>query len=325
LLVYPDNQIVDGQFCILGNSEPEGVLLRDEEGGVDGYPVYKFRLNSGGRRIELSTAFCTESIASRYPQEYIEQLLAVQDTYRLMSLCDFGDTVLYDWHIKFPNPIPENASGIISQWHGRPDKTLTRSPDGVLKYNSLPEMVALRKSMEISSEVNRGRGMDKLSGEENGWRVDSYQRPIGDLAFGNGYLYLGFRNDPKRLSDDFRNPKPGMGTPYTKHYGDASTSTVWEIKTSEIPINKWIHLRMEVKWATYSKTEDRLTSSGYVKFWFDDELVADWEGPIGKNDVYGPYFQFGVYTGGGNIEVHHSGYRMQILKKNTLIPFNPDE
>ena len=82
---------------------------------------------------------------------------------------------------------------------------------------------------------------------------------------------------------------------------------------------------MKVKWATYSQTEDKVTSFGFVEFSFDDEEPVRWDGAIGKNDIYGPYFQFGVYTGSGNVEVHHSGYQMTLNHRNALISFDPGQ
>ena len=324
VVVYPDNQIIDGQFCILGDWEPKGFLFRDSEGGVNGYPAYKFRLD-GGRRIEISTAFCSESMAAKFPADYIEKLVKIRDTYRLSNLCEYGDTVTYDWYIKFPQPIDPESSGLISQWHGKPDKTLTRDPQGVMKYNTLDEFIELMETMNIVSEVNGGRATDKTTGEENGWRVDSYQRPVGALRFNNGVLNLVVRNDPHRLSNGSPHCKAGQGVPHTETNEDGVSATiVWERKIEELPVDRWIHLTFKVKWPTYSKTEDKVTSSGFVEFSFDDEKPVRWEGPVGKNDVYAPYFQFGVYTGSGDVEVHHSGYQMTVNKKNDLIPFGPE-
>ena len=112
-------------------------------------------------------------MASRFPNDYIEKLVTIRDTYRLSALCNYGDTVTYDWYIKFPNPINPESSGLISQWHGKPDKTLTVDPNGTLKYNTLDEFIELMETMDITSEADRGWATDKETGERNGWRVDS--------------------------------------------------------------------------------------------------------------------------------------------------------
>jgi hypothetical protein len=182
------------------------------------------------------------------------------------------------------------------------------------------------ETMNIVCEVNGGWGTDKKTGEKNGWRVDPYQRPVGALRFNNGVLNLVVRNDPHRLSNGSPHCRAGNGFPYTETNEDGVSATiVWERKIEKLPVNQWIHLILKVKWATYSQTDDKVTSSGFVEFSFDDEEPVRWDGPIGKNDIYAPYFQFGVYTGSGDVEVHHSGHQMTINKRNSLIPFAPEQ
>lgn len=323
VLVYPDNQIIDGEFCILGNAEPQAELRITKDGGVNNTPIYKFKLNDG-KRIELSTAFCSESMASKFPADYIEKLVKIRDTYRLSNLIEYGDTVTYTWYIKFPEVVNPKSSGLISQWHGKPDKTLTLDPQGSLKYQNLDEMIGLLDTMDLTSEVNRGKGIDRATGKENGWKVDPYQRPVAALRFGQGTLNLVVRNDPNRLSSGSPLGKAGRGVPVTDTMNNGTSSTiVWEKKIVDLPVGRWIPLKAQFKWATYSQKEDKVTSEGFVKFCFDDEKEVTWNGPIGKNDIYAPYFQFGVYTGSGNVEVHHTNYQMTINKRNTLVPFNP--
>lgn len=323
--VYPDNQIVDEQFSILGNDAPKGVLYRDEAAGVDGTPAYQFRLNAG-RRIELSTAYVTESMAKEYDAEFIETLLDIEDLYRLANLGDYGDTITYEWSIRFPN-LPQNGhEGIIAQWHGRPDKTLTRDPEGNIKYNTPQEMAELRKTMDISAEVDQGVGYVKGTKEQNGWYVDSYQRPIGELMVSDGYLYLFFRNDPHRLSGtDADSPVPHPGKhqlPYTKLGNGVSATIVWERPVSELKADEWMNLKLEVKYATYADKEDRVLESGHAKFWVNGELEADYQGPIGKNDKFAPYYQFGVYTGKG-MQIDHSNYKFFVNGEAWFGPSGP--
>ena len=309
--VYPESEIVDGQFSILGNDAPKGVLYRNPKGGVDGTPAYLFRLN-GGRRIELSTAYVSDDIAAQYTPEYVTNLLKIEDVYRLSNLGEYGDTFTYEWSVRFPYLPANGQEGIISQWHGRPDKTLTQDPEGNLTYNSVEEMVDIRNQMDISAEIDQGIGYVKGTQQPNGWKVDSYQRPIGELAIYDNYLYLFFRNDPNRLSGtdaDSPVPHPGKNPlPYIKEGNKVSSVVVWERKLSDVPVDEWIDLKLEIKYATYSETEDKVLESGYAKFWVNGKLEADYQGAIGKNDQFPPYFQHGVYTGRG-MAVDHSGYR----------------
>ena len=87
-------------------------------------------------------------------------------------------------------------------------------------------MVALLDTMELTSEVNRGKGTDRATGKENGWKVDPYQRPVAALRFGQGTLNLVVRNDPNRLSSGSPHGKAGRGCPVTETMDNGTSATI---------------------------------------------------------------------------------------------------
>jgi hypothetical protein len=51
--------------------------------------------------------------------------------------------------------------------------------------------------------------------------------------------------------------------------------------------------------------------------WIDEQSVTDWNGQIGKNDIHGPYFKFGIYKPGPDgFRVDQSAYQFRVIEKS---------
>jgi hypothetical protein len=59
------------------------------------------------------------------------------------------------------------------------------------------------------------------------------------------------------------------------------------LKTPDFPLGVWNDFVIQARWS--------FTSDGYVNVWWNGKQVVRYRGPVGYNDVVGPYVQFGLY------------------------------
>jgi len=288
------NDIIDNTFIVIGGKAPIAQVDREE---VDGKPVYKFQATGKANRIEFSTCFGAEENLKGISDKEIELLKKVKSAYEYSDQGKYGETITYQWKARFPEKLQKNTGGIFAQWHGRPDRTLVQSPDGELNHISKEKFVNMLDTMSFKKNV----GYSNKTKKPNGWLVDnSAGGPIGAFHFRNGMMYLMVRSEASRISDPTFKVKPKPGQHLNKVIGrkGKTGSIVFERPASQIPINEWIEFKVKIKYSEYSQTEDKVLSSGFVQVWMNDKQVADWKGDIGKNDLHGPYFKFGIYKPG---------------------------
>jgi hypothetical protein len=307
--------VIDDEFIVVGVPAPKGRFYRDIINTHLGRPVYRFEADGDAKRAELTTCYATD--LDEFSEEELEDLSSIANLYLNNDQGSNGDTITYEWYARFPGPLHKDTSGIFAQWHGRPDRTLVQTPEGELKNLPIKEYIGLREQMKFINE--RGNiGVDIETGEPNGWRNDgSSGGPIGAFKFQDGYMCLLVRNDPYACSNNRIRikPKPGGVRPYHQ-IGNKSGAIVYERPIEEVPINIWMHFKVQIKYSTYSWDSDKALTLGAVKVWIDGEQVADWEGDIGKNDKKGPYFKFGIYVPGKDgLKVDCTGFEQLIEKQ----------
>lgn len=83
-------------------------------------------------------------------------------------------------------------------------------------------------------------------------------------------MRIASRFDPRLISR-------GNDAPYTLHYAD----------TAPLQRGRWYAMRIAVKFDP--------AGAGWLKVWRDGRQIVDYRGPIGFNDVVGPYFKAGIY------------------------------
>jgi len=117
---------------------------------------------------------------------------------------------------------------------------------------------------------------------------DMWRSPPLALEISTNKWIIDYRYDPNFITT--HNP--------SGHY--AWTGSMTEDK------GKWTDWVFHVRW-DYSET-------GFLEVWKNGVQVADYHGPIGYNDVKGPYFKMGIYRGGANSicprVVYHDELRM---------------
>ncbi|QZT37473.1 polysaccharide lyase [Halosquirtibacter xylanolyticus] len=285
------NEIIDNKFIIIGNKPPHGIVSR-EVTTTD--TIYHFQADNKANRIEFTTCFASEINLKGVTSKKRETLSKIKKLYKYSHQGNYGDLVTYEWSVRFPEKLTKQHGGIFAQWHGRPDRSLLKNPRGELKYWNENTFASMLDTMYFKKNI----GYSYKTKRKNGWQVEqSAGGPIGAFIIKEGDIYLIMRSDANRMSDPSFKVRP---KPFNDKYKDVGKdgkfgSVVYENKISSIAFNQWIKMKVEIKYSTYSKTEDLSTSKGRVKVWINNKMVADWKGYVGKNDIQGPYFKFGIY------------------------------
>ena len=302
---------VDNQWMIVGNRSPKGKVSREQTAKG---PVYHFEATGDANRIEFTPCYGDEENLKGVSQEERKMLQQVKSLYGYDNEGENGDTVTYEWSARFPEKMTKDKGGIFAQWHGRPDRTLVKSPDGKLHYLTVQKFVSLLDTMYF----NKHTGMSKKTGKPNGWFVDnSAGGPVAAFQFRDDYMYLLIRSDASRISTNKIKVRPKPGQHLNKVIGTNGKigTIVFEKPASEVPINEWIDFKVQIKYSKYSRTADEVLESGFVKVWMNGEQVGNYIGDVGKNDVHGTYFKFGIYKPSPNgFKVDCKNYKQTIVK-----------
>ncbi|MCH2205513.1 MAG: polysaccharide lyase [Lentisphaerales bacterium] len=321
--VLPSTNLIDFQFGLVASSAKKCGFSIDEQNRFKGHAVYKFWAGPKANRVELTECFSLPKDVAHLSADKLNELSEIKDVYGLVSCGDYGDTIFYSWYTKFPEPLTQESKGIFAQWHGRPDRTAVRKPDGLREHLSIKRFLELSSQLKwkgMNDKKGGVRGFDKDSGEELNYTVDGPAGgPIGAFSINNGYIQLFVRNGPRVISTNSRPKiKPSPKQPAMALEDGRSGALVFHEKIDTLPINQWLHFRVEIKFSDYSAKENKAISKGHVKLWINDEQKADWQGDVGKNDFLGPYFKFGIYKPGSNgFKVDHCGYKRRLIKKGS--------
>lgn len=315
--VVTPGQILDKQFIPIGDQEPEGVIIEDRKNTYKGHTVYRFEATAKVNRIELSTAFgSTENLKGYTPQQ-VKELTSIYDGYINSDHGDYGDKVIYDWYTRFPKALTEKSGGIITQIHGRPDRTLVTGPDGRQMKLTISQMAAMMDTVYFEQQV----GYSKATKKPNGWTTDAAAGgPITEMNIRPPYFYMMVRSSAERLSDPVTRTRPVPGRVKAGEVIGTNGKTgflAFSMPSNDIPINEWIHFRMEVRYTKYNPDGDGVLKTGALKLTMNDKVLCDYKDVnIGKNDRLGPYFKLGIYKPGADgLTVEHSGFTETIVKQ----------
>ena len=265
-------------------------------------------------RIEFSEVYGSAENLKGLSETEVADFLAIKDAYVNADAGRYGDTVTYEWSTRFPKKLDADSQAIIAQWHGRPDRTLV--DDGKeLRYLTIAEFVKLTKTYEFKKD---GWGYGKATGRRSHFRVDGAAGgPIAALKVGFNHMYLLTRSDASRRSSNEvkLKPKPMHEIGHRMQEGLKEASLVWQLPLSDVPMNEWIDFKIRIRYSEYSTLADEVFSPGSVDAWMNGKQVAAWRGNIGKNDILGPYFKFGIYKPGKDgFAVDHAAYRRTIQR-----------
>lgn len=309
--VAKSDEIIDNTFIVVGDKMPNGKVSREI---IDNQTVYHFEATGKANRIEFTSCFGSEENLKNASKREIELLKTIKSAYEYSDQGNYGETITYEWKALFPEKMDKGKGGIFAQWHGRPDRTLMKDPQGNLRHWGKEKFVALLDTMYFEKNI----GISKKTGKPNGWLVEqSAGGPIGAFHFREDYMYLMIRSEANRMSDPTFKVKPKPGIHLNKVIGrDGKFGTiVFERPSSEIPISEWIDFKVQIKYSKYSDTKDQVLKSGGVKVWIKGEKVADYKGDVGKNDLHGPYFKFGIYKPGpAGFKVDCSDFKQTITR-----------
>lgn len=305
--IIPTSKVLDCSMIPIGSPKTAGYeIYRDPTMLYNNKPSYRFKMISDReRRVELQNLYVT--------QEDIDEAgltsQQVSDYQRTHSLYKFGkgevkkgETATYEYGLYLPEKL-KDMTGIITQWHGMPDRTTIVTPANDTMFVPHDEFVKDYLSrMYFKSSI----GYDSVSNQPNGYILDSGGNPPMALRVRNGYLYLIARIDRARVTND-RGPErvhiyPPSNWPEsaTSPLGTKSVYSVYAEKLEDLPIEEWIDMKFVVRWSDFAEDGSGILDKGNVKLYMNGELKADWTGFIGNNDKHGTYFKYGLYVPGPN-------------------------
>lgn len=285
------SDIIDGQFVAIGAKSPKATITRSIE---NKQVIYRFATDERVNRIEFNTCFATEADVKNLSTDEIAILKTTKSIYHFCQHGDYGDTVTYRWQTRFPEQMRTGKGGIFAQIHGRPDRTLVKTPQGMLKHLSNEDFITLLANTEFRKNI----GFDRTTKQPNGWRVEqSAGGPIMAFHFRDDFMYMLIRSDAHRQSDPSVKVRPKPYRDLNKRLGEKGkfATIPFAMPAENVPINQWIDFKLRIHYSAYDPNADQALSSGRVELWIDDEKVVNWRGYVGKNDRYGPFFKFGIY------------------------------
>jgi len=107
-------------------------------------------------------------------------------------------------------------------------------------------------------------------GADKKYLGEASRSPVLAFRYQGGVFSLTMRHSPERIvRDPDRVPSETL------------------FKTVDFPLGVWNDFVVEAKWS--------FTPDGYVNVWWNGKPVVQYRGPVGYNDVVGPYVQFGLY------------------------------
>ncbi len=299
----------------IGSPKAEGFeIWRDPQMLYNGKPSYRFKMVDNSKtRVELQNVFVTQEDLDEagLTQQDIEDQIALKSLYHFgKGEAKKGETWMYEYGLYLPEVL-KDMKGIITQWHGMPDRTTIVTPEG--DTIKVPEDEFLRDYLSVMY-FNGPTGYNKSDDAVNGYSLDAGGYPPMSLQVKNGYLYLICRLDRPRVTMDSRDRvhiyPPNMPESATSPLGNNTVYGIWSQVMDELPMEEWIDMKLIVKWSNFAEDGSGVLDEGFVRLYMNGELKADWTGYIGNNDEHGTYFKYGLYVPGPNgLEVRVGDFR----------------
>ncbi|MDD2285269.1 MAG: heparin lyase I family protein [Paludibacter sp.] len=345
--VSPQNEfadstsILDNEWIAVG-AKTEYAIGKDFSLPFNGKPSYRFELKSDDNtlqgyakgetkgRAELSFCYATREDVAMMSQHQISNLIAAKNVYHYgKGSCDQGSEKHYRFSVYIPSSLSENVNTIFAQWHGMPDRTLLRTPDGIIKkvtldeFSDFAEEIIFKKDTgydkvpvkdkngNIKSDA-KGNPLYKAASKPNGWIVEQGGYPPLAFGFSNKYFYIKANSDRKWLSDktDRCNVNPVKAEVLIPQQSAYKTSTLaYKRPFNDFPKDRWITFSIKVKWTSYGKENEQILAPGMLDVYMEYEqnaskvsehIVDNAHILIGRNDEMGYYFKFGIYRVGNS-------------------------
>eukprot|EP00406_Dinophysis_acuminata_P073418 CAMPEP_0179246864 /NCGR_PEP_ID=MMETSP0797-20121207/19313_1 /TAXON_ID=47934 /ORGANISM="Dinophysis acuminata, Strain DAEP01" /LENGTH=404 /DNA_ID=CAMNT_0020954465 /DNA_START=1 /DNA_END=1212 /DNA_ORIENTATION=- len=292
------SDILDCNMVAVGAKGPGYTIVRDAANTYNGTPSYRFHVDDdGANRVELSAAFVTQEDidAANLTQAEIAEHVAAKSLYHFGGgFATPGQAWTYEYGVFLPSSLNSTSKGIISQWHGVPDRTTVMDPDGAITKYSLHDF-----NSQILTEMyfNKTTGYDINATTPNGYMVDQGGYPPLALKVG---MYLVARADHRRITDktDRVNISPPRQRRKRSKGRTKEVSSPYQVQLSALPSDTWIPLKFVIVWSRWKGDGSGIESDGSIKMYVNGTQVVDWSGPLGSNDEHGPYFKYGIYKPG---------------------------
>ena len=228
--VAPQTSVIDGEWVAVG-SKKEHAIQYDYTRTFNGKPSYRFELKQNDNtlsgynvgetkgRAELSYCYATKEHIKNLSAEQLEYAIRAKKVYHYgKGECPQGSTKHYQFSIYVPSELDASVNTIFAQWHGMPDRTLLKTPEGVIKqvsdkeFSQIWEKVIFKKDTGYDKiAVTNANGSPKLdkngnpvykAGKKpNGWIVEQGGYPPLAFGFNKGFFYIKANSDRKWLTD----------------------------------------------------------------------------------------------------------------------------
>ncbi len=322
-------QVVDGEWVAVGTRKAHAIQ-HDYTRPYDGKPSYRFELKADDNtlagyapgetkgRAELSFCYATAADwAGRTAEDYDAAHRMKTVYHQGKGIAPQGSSREYRFAVYIPDDLSPDVCTIFAQWHGMPDRTLTQSPEGMIRRLSTEEFLELESRMVFKKDT----GYDKLGGvdkkgrplvarEPNGWKVEQGGYPPLAFGFQQGLFYIKANSDRRWLTDksDRCNANPARQRVLEPLCSEFKASTIaYALPFAEFPKNRWVEFRVKIDWTQYSGETEEILRPGRLDVVMtadgrSEHIVDDAEILIGRNDDDGYYFKFGIYRVGGSTE-----------------------
>lgn len=307
----------------------------DSENLFQGKPSFRFELKQNDNtlagyhagetkgRAELSYCFARPDDLRKLTEEQKEQAALIKKVYFYgKGFCRQGSTMFYRFSIYVPSGLSPDVNTIFAQWHGMPDRTLLKTPEGVVRKVTDAEFATLCKRMIFKKDEGYDRvtgkdGRPTASSKPNGWLVEQGGYPPLAFGFAKGFFYIKANSDRKWLSDktDRCNVDPSKSNVMEAVSSRYKSSIIAaKMPFGQFPKNCWVTFDIKVQWSVYGREQETIGKNGQLDVMMvyagpnakveKKHLVNNQHLPIGRNDEMGYYFKFGIYRlGSSNVPV----------------------
>ncbi|MCG8554626.1 MAG: polysaccharide lyase [Proteobacteria bacterium] len=313
--IHTPSELIDCNMVPVGSSGTGYQIWRDPKNLYNGNPSYRFLMVDDSKtRVEFSALYVTAVDIAGLTQQQIDANVAAKSLYHYgRGMATTGEAWVYEYGLWLPGTLDASSKGIISQWHGVPDRTTVVDPQGKLHRYTLE-----RFTTEVLSRMYfmGTDGYDLTTDQPNGYRVDQGGYPPMSLKVGEGYLYLLARADYNRVTDktDRLGLSPPSSGPKRSPLGTKTISLPYMQLLSDLPKGQWIDMKWTIVWSEWAPDGSGILNDGRIELSMDGRQVLDWTGPIGNNDEHGTYFKYGIYKAGASgMEVRLAGFSQHRL------------
>lgn len=321
------DQIVDGEWVAVGARKAHAIQ-HDYTRSYGGKPSYRFELKADDNtlagyapgdtkgRAELSYCYATAADFASLTEADYDAAHRMKTVYHHgKGITPQGSSREYRFAVYIPEDLSPDVCTIFAQWHGMPDRTLTQSPEGVIRRLSVEEFLELESRMVFKKE----KGYDKLGGvdkkgyprvskEPNGWKVEQGGYPPLAFGFQKGVFYIKANSDRRWLTDkdDRCSANPLTAKLLKPVQSEYKASTIaYVLPFAEFPKNRWVEFCVKIDWTQYSGETEEILRPGRLDVMMTvdgrpEHIVDDAEILIGRNDDDGYYFKFGIYRVGNS-------------------------